>query len=531
MIGRTTAKAPVQPEEPASATGAGTLTHIQAKIERLRQGASLRVLDLFSGCGGLSLGFCAAGLEILAGVEVDPWAAKSHAANFFRHAPPGVQGPHARARDITKIEPEQLASELRLDTPLQRCIDLIIGGPPCQAFARVGRAKLREVAEHPRAFKQDPRANLYLRFLHYVEKFQPLAIVMENVPDVINYGGHNIPEETCEVLEQRGDIARYTLLNSAFYGVPQMRERMFLIALVRDLQAEVNFPSPTHWIKLPKGYESSRQVALKNLQLHLPEADVYYIQPPKATSDLRKAVTAEQALSDLPPITGHLTGTIKRGTRRLDGRADYPVGVPISSFAKEMRLWKGFKAGGGLRDHVIRCTPRDYPLFREMRPGDQYPQAHRLALSMLDRKLRHLRANGAPIDATSPQVRRLAEEIVPPYDPSKFPNKWRKMEPNLPARTLMAHLGKDTYSHIHYDDSQARMISVREAARLQSFPDGFMFCGTMNPAFRQIGNAVPPLLARAVARAIKRQILAAPSLRTSGGYRTARPVREERRSD
>jgi DNA (cytosine-5)-methyltransferase 1 len=72
------------------------------------------------------------------------------------------------------------------------------------------------------------------------------------------------------------------------------------------------------------------------------------------------------------------------------------------------------------------------------------------------------------------------------------------MEADAPARTLMAHIGKDTYSHIHYDSSQARTISVREAARLQSFPDGFHFHGTMNPAFRQIGNAVPPLLAHAV---------------------------------
>jgi DNA (cytosine-5)-methyltransferase 1 len=76
------------------------------------------------------------------------------------------------------------------------------------------------------------------------------------------------------------------------------------------------------------------------------------------------------------------------------------------------------------------------------------------------------------------------------------------MEADLPARTLLAHLGKDGYSHIHYDSAQARTISVREAARLQSFPDGFVFCGTMNPAFRQIGNAVPPLLALALAKSI-----------------------------
>jgi DNA (cytosine-5)-methyltransferase 1 len=73
------------------------------------------------------------------------------------------------------------------------------------------------------------------------------------------------------------------------------------------------------------------------------------------------------------------------------------------------------------------------------------------------------------------------------------------MNAEEPARTLMAHLGKDTYSHIHYDSNQRRVISVREAARLQSFPDGFHFAGTMNPGFRQIGNSVPPLLGWAIA--------------------------------
>ena len=73
----------------------------------------------------------------------------------------------------------------------------------------------------------------------------------------------------------------------------------------------------------------------------------------------------------------------------------------------------------------------------------------------------------------------------------------------------MAHLGRDCYSHIHYDSAQARTISVREAARLQSFPDGFVFCGTMNPAFRQIGNAVPPLMAYVMAGMISESLLEA----------------------
>ena len=164
-----------------------------------------------------------------------------------------------------------------------------------------------------------------------------------------------------------------------------------------------------------------------------------------------------------------------------------------------MRAWPGFEAGEYLMDHVIRYLPRDYDLFARLNPGDQYPEAWRHANEMFAERLATLRRKDeAPREGTA-GYKRLRDSIVPSYDPGKFPNKWRKMWRDQPARTLMAHLGKDSYSHIHYDSDQARTISVREAARLQSFPDGFRFCGTMNPAFRQIGNAVPPLMARALA--------------------------------
>src|SRR3954454_24514142 len=125
---------------------------------------------------------------------------------------------------------------------------------------------------------------------------------------------------------------------------------------------------------------------------------------------------------------------------------------------------------------------------------------------MLNERIATLRASGTVIREGSAEYERLKDSIVPPYDAAKFPNKWRKMEADQPARTLMAHLGKDSYSHIHYDSEQARTISVREAARLQSFPDGFVFEGTMNPALRQIGNAVPPLMAKAIAEEIMSRI-------------------------
>ena len=479
------------------------------KLNRMRSGGTLRVLDLFAGCGGLSLGFQTAGFEIVGAVEFDPIAAKSHALNFYKHAG-SLQEAHAQARDITKVEPEQLVAELEIGSDVATSVDVIIGGPPCQAFARVGRAKLREVADHPEAFRQDTRGNLYLRYLAYVRKFQPLALLMENVPDVLNYGGHNIPHEMCEVLSEMGYVCRYTLLNAAYYGVPQMRERMFLIAYARELEAEVVFPSPTHWVELPRGYEGSRQVALKSLGGGLFNGDLFtigfYMASREASPELPHAVTAQEALSDLPPITQHLEGKMKRGTRRFNQQIPYPDGVTISSYARVMRDWPGFENHEGVSDHVIRSLPRDYDIFRRMNPGDQYPEAYQHALNLFQDKLKQLAQEGNVVQPNTLKYEDLKRKIVPPYDAAKFPNKWRKMEPDKPARTLMAHLGKDGYSHIHYDSIQARTISVREAARLQSFPDGFEFCGTMNPAFRQIGNAVPPLFALALARKMKEQI-------------------------
>jgi DNA (cytosine-5)-methyltransferase 1 len=460
------------------------------------------VLDLFSGCGGLSLGFKAAGFDIAAAVELDPDAAASHGANFHPDDPR-----HANARDITKLTPEALAEELELGDVVS-AVDVIVGGPPCQAFARVGRSKLREIDAHPEAFKHDPRARLYLEYLRYVEAYRPLALLMENVPDILNHGGQNVAEETCEVLREKGYVAGYTLLNASHFGVPQMRERMILVAYRRELGIEVSFPKPTHFMTLPPGYTGSRQVALKLLTgPHWDEARGY-IEPPKIDLRLPPAVTASEALADLPSITLHLEGKLKRGARRLDELISYSS-QPTNLYGKLMREWPGYANSDGLYDHVIRYLPRDWKLFARLNPGDQYPEAHKHAVAMFSEELARLTKHGrAPAEGTD-AWHDLWDSFVPPYDVGKFPNKWRKMEPDLPARTLMAHLGKDSYSHIHYDSAQARTISVREAARLQSFPDGFVFSGTMNPAFRQVGNAVPPLLARAVATTMRQTLDAA----------------------
>ncbi|OQP62019.1 cytosine methyltransferase [Niastella vici] len=476
---------------------------IERKIERFRNGENLRLLDLFSGCGGLSLGFSKQGYENIAAVEMDQEAATSHALNFHKDHPLFKQ--YAKARDITKTTPAGLFKDLGLKGEPGDQVDIIIGGPPCQAFTRIGRAKLRAVFSDADAFLNDPRSQLYKRYLKYVKTLQPLAILMENVPDMLNYGGVNIADLVCDDLTEYGYTCRYTLLNTVYYGLPQMRERMFLIAVHSSIRDEIEFPLPTHFIDLPRGYHGSRSVALKHIDKD--NQHRYYMPMPEATSDLLPAVSAAVALSDLPVITAHLKNGLKNGIRKMDEQISYSQETAQNAYQTLMRKWPGYETNGFICGNVIRILPRDYPVFKKMKAGDQYPQALAIAVKSFKRKLKKLeKEQKRKFSENSKEYKLLLKQTVPPYDDKKFPNKWRKMEADKPARTLMAHLGKDSYSHIHYDSNQARTISVREAARLQSFPDGFQFAGAMNAAFRQIGNAVPPLMAEQLAATIKNML-------------------------
>lgn len=477
-------------------TSGNTGEWLDRKAARLANGAAPRVLDLFAGAGGISLGFHSLGCQIVAALELDEHAAATHANNFFRDAPSSVRERHAKPHDITKVEPEDVAAEFGLG-PVEDAVDLIVGGPPCQAYARVGRAKLREVAEHPEAFKVDPRGNLYLRYLHFVRRMKPLALLMENVPDIMNYGGHNVAQEVAEALDEIGYEARYSLLNAAFYGVPQMRDRVILLAVRKELGVVPEFPVPQRHMDLPRGYEGTRVVAYKHLDTLLRSA---FVEPPE-DSTKPFAVTCREAIGDLPPITLHLEGKLKRGARRFNELIPYDPRRELSEYGRLMRSWPGFENTEGVYDHVIRYLPRDGEIFRHMPNGAEYPEAHRVAVSLFEREVRR-REQRLGRKLSQSERDELHRATVPPYPVGKFPNRWWKLRPDFPSRTLMAHIGKDTYSHIHYDSDQARVISVREAARLQSFPDGFRFEGTMNPAFRQIGNAVPPLFAQAMGSAL-----------------------------
>lgn len=488
---------------------------IRSKLERIQGGGEIRYMDMFAGCGGISLGFLTAGFMPVASIESDPWAARSHGANFGSRSTGGNRAAHHAPRDAVTETADTVFADLELGGKTDNQIDVLVGGPPCQAFARVGRAKLREQARlreevtADEAFLVDGRVNLWERYVAFIRATKPVALLMENVPDILNHGGTNVAELVSKSLAKEGYDVAYTLLNSVWYGVPQMRERMILIGFHRSTGITPRFPLPTHHLVLPSGYTSSKNAARRVLKA---EGSEHHRWIPESAPNAPPATSAAEALADLPPLYAQemlRLGTIRRGAKDPSEPVGYTTRKPSTAYSRLMREWHGFPTTA-TTGHVFRYLPRDYKIFAEIDPGWEYPQVHayveqRIATWLADRKQR-----GLPTSPRNPDVSAFIASWRIPYDPTKFPNKWWKLRPDAPVRTLMAHLGKDSYSHIHFDSNQARTITVREAARLQSFPDGFVFKGSMNPAFKQIGNAVPPLFAYAIARGI-RESLGAPA--------------------
>lgn len=466
----------------------------ETKLSRLALGEKPRVLELCSGCGGLALGLQSAGFELSAHIEADAAANETYALNFAPNDE-GGRSVWSKPRDMQTQSLTNLLLDFKIPGSISGAFDVVAAGLPCQAFARIGRSKLRSVSGDQHAFKNDPRASLYRRFLEIVSEAKPLVILLENVPDILNFDRRNIPEEIAETLSTRGYRTTYTILNSAFYGVPQLRERLFLVAVHTSLGIMPTMPNCSHTMTLPSGYEGSRKVALKYI-----EGARYFAPIPIPGDSLRSSVSVQEAIADLPFISEHFRDPIAMKRRKVSDQLPYRVSDSISEYAKLMRSWLSKASESTVDGNVVRITPRDFPTFAKMPAGADYPVAVQVATNLFHEKLTS--EKNCPKEG-SERYNELWNATVPPYDASKFPNKWWKMSPKLPSRTLTAHLGKDTYSHIHYDSRQKRMLSVREAARLQSFPDGFLFAGAMNVSFKQIGNAVPPLLSLAVANSIR----------------------------
>lgn len=202
-------------------------------------------------------------------------------------------------------------------------------------------------------------------------------------------------------------------------------------------------------------------------------------------------VTVGDAFSDLPEVFPTADSKYKLVSLNIE----YPYKTEAQNeYQKLMRTWYG-KEGFGVSANAFRRNTRDFPIFERMQQGDNYIAATKIA-----EELFYEEAKLFGYEKDSEEYISLYNKMVPQYDKEKFENKWKKLDETKPSHTLVAHLGKDTYSHIH--PIEPRGITVREAARLQSFPDDFFFDCSMGDAFKQIGNAVPPLLAYGVAKTV-----------------------------
>ena len=446
-------------------------------------------LDLFAGAGGMSLGFRSAGFRCLGAVEWNEHAAATFARTFSDDNPVVFGGPERG--DVNNIPiPELLGA-------LPSRPDIVVGGPPCQGFSRIGRAKqaslLGDEARVRQGGVRDVGRNLLYRyFLGVVRACRPLAFVMENVPGMREQMGADFARKVAREAHHAGYNVRYFLLNAANYGVPQHRWRLFFVGLRSDLGHEA--------IPRPPTRTHAAQAALEGTSL--PE-DPWLISGAEIAicPNAGRTVSVREAIGDLPRLKGHLKGERPREQR-------LPLRREPSEYARSLRAWPGLTCGetvsGNWHRYLGALTARhDYDIFARMAQGDRYPEAIEIGHQLL---AEHLKTRAEPIRPGDPGWEELKARFVPKYRNDAFHDKWRKLVATEPSWTVTAHLSKDAYSHIHYDSRQARTITIREAARLQSFPDGVDFCGNHGEQYRQIGNAVPPMLARAIAFELRQQL-------------------------
>jgi DNA (cytosine-5)-methyltransferase 1 len=378
---------------------------------RLGLSESMVVLDLFCGAGGMSRGFENEGFFVAAGIDSDEHACRTHAANFLSKT---------RQLDLSRITSPAQVREVMKDLNIPR-VDVVVGGPPCQGFSVVGRARIRSLTQAEQREAILSRNELYRNFFVFVEALQPAIFIMENVQTMRTWDDGVYFDDMLRLTRSLGYDPSADVLNAVDFGVPQIRRRQFVVG--SRLGRMFRFPSPSG------------------------------LDP----------VTLEEAIGDLPAVQAPCLEEVQPYSARRTGQ-----------YQLLMRSRNRGEEAGLVRDHVARpIRDDDREIFTAMEPG------HR----------------NTDID---PRYRRYKED--------SFKDKYYKLRPEAPSVTITAHMAKDGYRYIHYDGEQCRTLSVREAARIQSFDDAFKFCGHRTNRYQQIGNAVPPLLARELAVRVRRAI-------------------------
>lgn len=397
--------------------------HREREAIRIESEERPRVIDLFTGAGGLSEGFHRAGFEIAAAVDMDAMALRTHWLNH-----PFVRDERIMCRDISTMDEKELRRVAG-----RRRVDVLIGAPPCQGFSHVGNRSKR--SKNGYKVTEDERNYLYMHMVRIALAFKPRLFLMENVPGMRSArdGAASFFDAAARRLESAGFRTTTWKLNAAAYGVPQDRNRVFLVASRDKL-----LPSP-------------------------PRAEYQDFTARTHDRDALPAVTFEEATFDLPPRSADDGATVARWPAR-----------DIAGDPRSRRFLQRFdlvRSNPLLFNHTVRYhNERDLELYALLQPGEDSVHA----------------------------IERYGRSDLMRYRSDVFDDKYARLRADRPCKTIVSHLAKDGNGYIH--PTQVRSISLREAARVQSFHDEYVFCGAPTDQWVQLGNAVPPVLGEAIAR-------------------------------
>jgi len=442
-------------------------------------------IDLFAGCGGLSEGFKQAGFDIIAQVEMDRWACETLRTRQLCYALKNQGMGYLYRRyltqevsrkdifdqfyDLSESISHRVIQEALGDDGMDRVLQkieatrrhhgapqfhVLLGGPPCQPYSLAGRSR------DPFRMENDDRHYLYRHYLEILEILQPDFFVYENVPGlftaraegkgifvrILNDFSSLDPgyEITPPLREVFEDPSSY-ILNSVDFHIPQTRKRLVLIGYKKSLERK----NPS----IKNIFKKLQKQALKNRD--------------------GERLTVKDAVGDLPALAP-------------GGGSDGWFGFYNSNMSLEPYQAKMRKDSPGITNHRAR-THMQADLER-----------YRFFIE------HHRNGNGA---ARLDNLMQERPDLVPNHRHlDKFLDRFKVQWWDYPSSTITAHICKDGHYYIHPDINQCRSFTVREAARCQSFPDNFKFEGPRSEQFKQVGNAVPPLLARVIASHILREL-------------------------
>ena len=408
-------------------------------------------IDLFAGAGGLSEGFIQAGFEPIAHVEIEKSACntlKTRAA--FHHLKSigkydtyisYLKGEITREKLFSQVPDEILDSIINLPIgkennefihkKIEKClgkqkVDLIIGGPPCQAYSLVGRSRSKTKMEG------DPRNYLFMQYAEYLEKYKPKMFVFENVLGLKSAKGGHYLEEMEKLFNNKGYQIKLFTLEAKNFNVLQNRKRIVIL-----------------------GWQKKINIDIPNLEEIRTEGEY----------------SVDDLLKDLPILN---------------------AGEGKDRYLKYRTKTTEYLESHALRNGVDILTQH---IARPHREQDK--EIYKIAVQKWDKQKERLNYNDLP------------EQLKTHQNRTSFFDRFKVVAADLPySQTVVAHISKDGHYYIHPDITQNRSLSVREAARLQSFPDDYYFEGekegaNRTAAFKQIGNAVPPLMAKQIAEKIK----------------------------